>query len=118
MYKSRGVSWWTKAEPGPEVRLRVEPKENPMDSMQYVGLDIHKKTISYCVKQADGTILKEGVAPATRAGLDTWMAALEGPWRVAMEATLFTSWVYEYLKPHAQEVKVAHPAMLKAIAAS
>src|SRR5580658_9476964 len=117
MYKSRGVSWWTKAEPGPEVRLRVEPKENPMDSMQYVGLDIHKKTISYCVKLADGTIVKEGVLPATRAALDGWMAGLRDPWIAAMEAALFTSWVYEHLKPHAREVKVAHPAMLKAIAA-
>ena len=38
-------------------------------------------------------------------------------WIAAMEATLFTSWVYEQLRPHAREVKVAHPAMLKAIAA-
>jgi transposase len=35
-----------------------------------------------------------------------------------MEATLFTGWVYDHLKPLAQELKVAHPAMLKAIAAS
>jgi transposase len=35
-----------------------------------------------------------------------------------MEATLFTGWVYDYLKPHAQELKVAHPAMLKAITAA
>jgi len=35
-----------------------------------------------------------------------------------MEATLFTGWVYDHLKPLAQEWKVAHPAMLKAIAAS
>ena len=89
-----------------------------MDSMQYVGMDIHKKTISYCVKLADGTIVKEGVLPATRAALDCWTTGLRGAWIAAMEATLFTSWVYEHLKPHAQEVKVAHPGMLKAIAAS
>jgi transposase len=35
-----------------------------------------------------------------------------------MEATLFTGWIYDLLKPLAQELKVAHPAMLKAIAAS
>jgi transposase len=86
--------------------------------MQYVGLDIHKKTISYCVKQADGTIAKEGALPAKRAALDAWMAGLTEPWTAAMEATLFTSWVYEHVKPKAQEVKVAHPAMLKAIVAS
>jgi transposase len=35
-----------------------------------------------------------------------------------MEATLFTGWIYDVLKPKAQELKVAHPAVLKAIAAS
>ena len=33
-----------------------------------------------------------------------------------MEATLFTGWIYDLLKPLAQELKVAHPPMLKAIA--
>jgi transposase len=35
-----------------------------------------------------------------------------------MEATLFTGWIYDLLKPLADELKVAHPAMLKAITAS
>jgi transposase len=37
---------------------------------------------------------------------------------VAMEATMFTSWVYDQLLPHAVAVKVAHPLMLRAIAAA
>ena len=35
-----------------------------------------------------------------------------------MEATLFTGWVYDFLKPFAVELKVAHPKMLKAITAA
>jgi transposase len=35
-----------------------------------------------------------------------------------MEATLFTGWIYDHLKPHAAAVKVAHPLMLRAIAAA
>jgi len=30
-----------------------------MNSMNYIGLDIHKKSISFCVRQADGTIIQE-----------------------------------------------------------
>ena len=30
-----------------------------MLNMHYVGLDIHEKTISSCVRQADGTIIQE-----------------------------------------------------------
>jgi len=35
-----------------------------------------------------------------------------------MEATIFTGWIYDHLKPHAAAVKVAHPLTLRAIAAS
>ena len=35
-----------------------------------------------------------------------------------MEATIFTGWIYDHLLPHAQQIKVAHPLMLRAIAAA
>ncbi len=35
-----------------------------------------------------------------------------------MEATIFTGWVYDFFKPHAVALKVAHPEMLKAITAA
>ena len=35
-----------------------------------------------------------------------------------MEATMFTGWIYDHLKPHASALKVAHPLMLRAIAAA
>jgi transposase len=47
-----------------------------------------------------------------------WIESLPKPWVAAMEATLFTGWVYDFLKPHAKELVVAHPAMLKAITAA
>ena len=84
----------------------------------YIGFDIHKKTISYCVKLNDGKILEEGVIAATRRKLEDWAVELREPWVGAMEATMFTGWVYDTLKPWAIELKVAHPPMLKAIAAS
>ena len=31
--------------------------------MYYIGLDVHKKTISYCVKDAAGKIHQEGKIP-------------------------------------------------------
>ena len=89
-----------------------------MENMYYIGLDVHKKTISYCVKDASGRIHAEGTIPATRFDLDKWMKTLPQPWTVAMEATMFTGWIYDHLLPHAAAVKVAHPLMLRAIAAA
>jgi hypothetical protein len=37
---------------------------------------------------------------------------------VAMEATIFSGWIYDHLLPHATQIKVAHPLMLRAIAAA
>ena len=53
---------------------------------------------------------------ATRAALSEWAEALPGPWVGALEATLFTGWIYDHLENYAAELQVAHPAMLKAIA--
>jgi len=88
-----------------------------MNNMHYVGLDIHKKTISYCVRQSDGTMLQESTIAATRPALDTWMRQLPQPWTAGMEATMFTGWIYDHLVQSGATVKVAHSAMLKAIAA-
>ena len=86
--------------------------------MYYIGLDVHKRMISYCVKDVTGKIFCEGKMPATRLDVDRWMKTLPQPWTAAMEATVFTGWIYDYLKPHAAALKVAHPLMLRAIAAA
>ena len=83
--------------------------EAPHGHMYYIGLDVHKKTISYCVKDASGQVHQEGKIGATRCELDSWMKTLPQPWTVAMEATIFTGWIYDHLLPHATQVKVAHP---------
>src|ERR1700675_4301553 len=89
-----------------------------MEPMYYIGRDVHKRIISYCVKDGSGTIYAEGTIPATRFDLDHWMKTLPQPWTAAMEATMFTGWIYDHLKPHAAALKVAHPLMLRAIAAA
>jgi hypothetical protein len=34
--------------------------------MYYIGLDVHKKTISYCVKDAAGRVRQEGKVGSSR----------------------------------------------------
>lgn len=86
-----------------------------MKSMHYIGFDIHKKVISFCEKQADGTIMDQGTVPANRKALTKWARERKTPWKGAMEATIFTGWVYDHLLSYADDLLVAHPAMLKAI---
>jgi transposase len=89
-----------------------------MSTYYYLGLDIHKRTISYCLKAIDGSLIGQGKIEADRKSLSAWAKGLAGPWVGAMEATIFTGWVYDFLKPYAVDLKVAHPEMLKAITAA
>src|SRR3954452_13029397 len=82
-----------------EVLIQRTQGGSSMDSMYYIGLDIHKKTISYCVKEQNGIVCSEGTIPATRLTLDHWTDTLPQPWTAAMEATMFTGWVYDHLLP-------------------
>jgi hypothetical protein len=64
-----------------------------MEPMYYIGLDVHKRKISYCVKDSGGKIYAEGSLPSMRMDLDHWMKTLPQPWSAAMEATMFTGWI-------------------------
>ncbi|HEY6370755.1 MAG TPA: hypothetical protein VIX37_09260 [Candidatus Sulfotelmatobacter sp.] len=66
-----------------------------MNIPHYIGFDVHKKTVNYCVKTADGQIVEEGKLPALRVRLREWAAARPCPWQGAMEATLFSAWIYD-----------------------
>jgi hypothetical protein len=57
--------------------------------MYYIGLDVHKKTISYCVRDASGQVHQEGEIGATRRELDDRMKTIPQPWTVAMESDDF-----------------------------
>src|SRR5258708_34245887 len=81
-----------------------------------MGGGCQKGRRSYRVKASGGKVYAEGTFPATRLDLDLWMKTLPQPWSAAMEATMFTGWIYDHLKPHAVALKVAHPLMLRAIA--
>ena len=56
----------------------------------YVGLDLHSKIVTYCVKQVDGEVVMAGTVPATRIALAACASELLGARVGVMEATLFT----------------------------
>ena len=61
--------------------IQRHPRRLLVTSMNFIGLDIHKKTISYCVKDISGKVLSEGKIPATRQGLREWVGCWRSPGR-------------------------------------
>jgi transposase len=83
----------------------------------FVGMDVHKQVIAYCVKNGAGEIVDEGQIAATREALNEWVKTLPGPWHGGMEATLFSHWIYHHVQPHAARLEMGHAARMKAISA-
>jgi hypothetical protein len=90
-----------KAETGFREPLINLEQENPMNVNHYIGFDVHKKSVSYCVKTAGGRIVDEGKVRATHDAARKWASERPEPWRGAMEATLFSGWIYDTLRPFA-----------------
>jgi hypothetical protein len=54
-----------------------------MTVIHYIGLDVHKKTISYCIKTAAGQIVRQGKLEATRSEAGPKACRCHGtePWK-------------------------------------
>lgn len=99
----------------PLERQALQNKSKMLLFSYYVGLDVHRKTISFCVKRADGTVVREDKILATREAIAEWARSLDGPWCCGLEATICSHWIYEELRKYTADVQMASPARLKAI---
>jgi transposase len=86
--------------------------------MKYVGIDLHKQSITACVVDQDRTVLQtRRFACADTARLDAFFAAL-GDFEAVVEATASYEWLLERIEPLARRVVLAHPGKLRVIAES
>jgi len=89
--------------------------------MKYVGIDLHKKTISACVVIKERG--KRKVAARKRlecqdeAEIAAWFGEL-GKFEVVVEATASYEWFVKLVEPLAHRVLLAHPKKLRVIAES
>lgn len=89
------------------------------DSPRYVGLDVHKQQITYCILDTEGAIVREGEIVLTRERLtDFARHKLRSTDQVALESTTNCWAVVEVLQPYVAQVVVSNPLATKAIAHS
>ena len=51
-----------------EVSAQSPSQEDSMEELYYIGLDVHKKSVSYCTKSKDGTVVSRGQVEVTPSG--------------------------------------------------
>ena len=87
-----------------------------MDSIKYVGMDVHKETISIAVMNSAGKRVMESILETKAITILQFIRGLGGDLHVTFEEGTWAAWLYDLLKPHVTKVVVCDPrknALLK-----
>jgi len=88
-----------------------------MNSVKYVGLDVHQATISVAVLSAEGQLVMQSILATHAAAILDFIHGLRGSLEVTFEEGTHSAWLYDLLVRHVERVVVCNPrrnALLKA----
>src|SRR5580700_3372912 len=92
-------------------------KERPhMNSVKYIGMDVHKEAISIAVLNSIGKLVMECVIETKAITILEFLKGLRGYLHVTFEEGTWAAWLYDLLKPHVTQRVVGNPrrnALLK-----
>jgi transposase len=88
-----------------------------MDSIKYVGLDVHRDTISVAVLSAEGKLVMQSVIATHASAIVDFLSGLRGTLYVTFEEGTHSAWLYDLLVRRVAHLVVCNPrqnALLKA----
>jgi len=86
--------------------------------MKFVGIDLHKQTISLCVMNQAREVLARKKFPCNQPQAIHQFFSEMGPFQAVVEATASYEWLWQLLEPLAARLVLAHPQKLRIIAES
>ena len=78
-------------------------------NIKYVGMDVHKESISVAIRNAAGKIVMECVIETKSNTILQFFDGLRGEVRVTFEEGTWAAWLYDLLKPHVTKLVVCDP---------
>jgi transposase len=84
-------------------------------STKYIGLDVHKESISIAVRNAAGKIVMESLIETKASMILQFIDGLRGDLHVTFEEGTSAAWLYDLLKPHVTRVLVCDPRKNKSM---
>jgi len=87
-----------------------------MDNTKYIGMDVHKETISIAVLNSAGKLVMESVIETKASTIVEYIRGLRGDLHVTLEEGTWAACLYDLLRPYVKEVLVCDPrknALLK-----
>jgi len=88
-----------------------------MDSIKYIGLDVHQSTISVAVLGSDGKLVMQSVLATQASAIHDFFHGLRGTLHVTFEEGTHSAWLYDLLVRRVAKLVVCNPrknALLKA----
>lgn len=80
-----------------------------MISTKYIGMDVHKESISIAVRNAAGKLVMECVFETKASMILQFFDGLQGDLHVTFEEGTWASWLFDLLKPHVTKLVVCDP---------
>ncbi len=87
-----------------------------MDSVKYIGMDVHKEAISIAVLNSSGKLVMECIIETKASTILQFFQGLSGSLHVTFEEGTWAAWLYDLLKRHVTNLVVCNPrknALLK-----
>jgi len=85
-------------------------------NIKYMGMDVHKESISIAVMNAEGKLVMESIIETKASTILHFIQGLRGDLYVTFEEGTWAAWLYDLLKPHLSKLVVCDPrknALLK-----
>src|SRR5271155_971268 len=80
-----------------------------MTSAKYIGIDVHKESISIAVRNDAGKIVMECVIETRANAILDFIHGLRGELQITLEEGTWATWLYDLLKPHVSKLVVCDP---------
>jgi transposase len=80
-----------------------------MNSLKYIGIDVHQSSISVAVLDAGGKMVTEATVKTEAAAILDFFRGLRGNLQVTFEEGTYAEWLYDLLAPQVAKIVVCDP---------
>jgi hypothetical protein len=80
-----------------------------MEGTKYIGMDVHKDSISIAVLNSSGKLVMECIIETKAITILEFVHGLRGSLHLTFEEGTWAAWLYDLLKPHVTKLVVCDP---------
>jgi Transposase len=84
-------------------------------NIKYIGMDVHKESVSIAVMNSVGKVVMESVIETKASMILQFIDGLLGDLQVTFEERTSAAWLYDLLKPHVTKLMVCDPRKNKSM---